>query len=175
MIKDILFNNIIKDILVFEGGYSNDKNDPGGETNFGISKKAYPNIGIKYLNEKQAKDIYYNDYWLKCKCHKLPGPIAIFLFDTSINIGQTKAIKILQKASNVKRDGIIGPITLASIKSRGNMQIIKKMAMLRIMFYMRLSNFNKYGNGWLQRTIGISILSFLKGSRELKKRVGDRN
>ena len=34
-------------ILQTEGGYVNDPADPGGETKYGISKKAYPTVDIK--------------------------------------------------------------------------------------------------------------------------------
>ena len=38
------FETAVNTTLQYEGGYVNDPNDPGGETNFGISKKAYPNL-----------------------------------------------------------------------------------------------------------------------------------
>ena len=36
-----LFDAAVSYVLKWEGGYSNDPDDPGGETNFGISKRAY--------------------------------------------------------------------------------------------------------------------------------------
>ena len=41
------FNEIIEVVLKHEGGYVNDPNDLGGETNFGITKRFYPNVDIK--------------------------------------------------------------------------------------------------------------------------------
>ena len=41
------FTEAIGVILYHEGGYVNDKDDPGGETMMGISKRAYPNLDIK--------------------------------------------------------------------------------------------------------------------------------
>ena len=41
------FEEIIDNVLESEGGYVNDKDDPGGETNMGISKRAYPDLDIK--------------------------------------------------------------------------------------------------------------------------------
>ena len=41
-----------------EGGYINHPDDPGGETNFGISKKQFPKLDIKNLTRKDAKEIY---------------------------------------------------------------------------------------------------------------------
>lgn len=41
------FDDAVEIVLKHEGGYVNDKKDPGGETNMGISKRAYPHIDIK--------------------------------------------------------------------------------------------------------------------------------
>ena len=44
--KSMTFDEIIDNVLESEGGYVNDKDDAGGETNMGISKKAYPDLDI---------------------------------------------------------------------------------------------------------------------------------
>ncbi|KKK60142.1 hypothetical protein LCGC14_3027340, partial [marine sediment metagenome] len=48
------FEKAIPIVLKHEGGYVHDKLDPGGETNFGISKRAYPMVDIKNLTQEQA-------------------------------------------------------------------------------------------------------------------------
>ena len=48
------FEEIIDNVLESEGGYVNDKDDPGGETNMGISKRAYPDLDIKNLTREEA-------------------------------------------------------------------------------------------------------------------------
>lgn len=55
-------NEIICSTMVKEGGYSNNPDDPGGETNYGISKKYHPNLDIPSLTKLQAFDIY-GQYW----------------------------------------------------------------------------------------------------------------
>ena len=52
------FDRFIKIIFANEGG---DKivNDSGGVTKWGISKKAYPDIDIERLTQKEAREIYY--------------------------------------------------------------------------------------------------------------------
>ena len=52
------FNKIIEKVLKHEGGYVNDPTDLGGETNYGITKRFYPDVDIKNLTEEQAKEIY---------------------------------------------------------------------------------------------------------------------
>jgi len=36
------FQQAFERTIGFEGGYANDPRDPGGETKYGISKRAYP-------------------------------------------------------------------------------------------------------------------------------------
>ena len=101
-------------VLKMEGGYTVDPNDPGGETNFGISKKSYPSLDIKDLSVDLATEIYRLDYWQECRCDELPSALAISVFDTAVNQGVTKAKRLLQIALDVKVDGIIGDKTIAA-------------------------------------------------------------
>ena len=43
------FDEIIDLTLEHEGGYVHDPSDLGGETNFGIAKRFYPDVDIKNL------------------------------------------------------------------------------------------------------------------------------
>lgn len=82
-------------VLSWEGGYVNNPDDPGGETNFGISKKAYPDLNIKSLTLEDAKAIYKHDYWDKMNCDNLCYPFDIMAFDTAVNMGISRASTIL--------------------------------------------------------------------------------
>ena len=57
----------------------NDPHDAGGETNFGISKRQYPNLDIKNLTKQQAADIYKRDYYAKVKGDSMPAWLALLL------------------------------------------------------------------------------------------------
>ncbi len=71
-----------------EGGYVSNKNDPEGETKWGISKRSYPNIDIKNLTMERAKKIYYCDFWVKGKFEEIRDErVAIKLFDLAVNVG----------------------------------------------------------------------------------------
>jgi len=51
-------------VLQHEGGYTPGlAGDAGGETNFGISKAAFPDLDIANLTVEQAKEIYRDKYW----------------------------------------------------------------------------------------------------------------
>jgi hypothetical protein len=85
------FDKALSFVLSWEGGYSNDPNDAGGETNFGISKRAYPNEDIKNMTMDRAMEIYRNDYWNACNCDDLPYPLDMVIFDTAVNMGVGRA------------------------------------------------------------------------------------
>ena len=146
------FNKAVKIILHHEGGYVNDKRDPGGETNFGISKRAYPLVDIKNLTIEEATDIYYKDYWLAASCEKMNYSSALNVFDMAVNAGVGTSIKLMQRALNVKDDGYIGPISLAAINNSSE-TLYNEFVGERIKHYGSLSIWDVYMNGWVNRTI----------------------
>jgi len=79
------FNLAVDFVLKHEGGYSNDPNDPGGETNFGISKRYHPDVDVKNLTVEGAEQIYKAQYWDAYHCDDLPFPIDIIAMDTVVN------------------------------------------------------------------------------------------
>lgn len=145
---DTAFDLVIK----AEGGYVNDPNDPGGETKYGISKRAYPDLDIASLTLQQAKDIYYADYWCEIEGDVLPCPLNIYVFDSAVNQGTKTAIKLLQRALGLPDDGVIGPKTLAAIKSMKFPRTVETWFMThRAVHYASLPNFRMYGKGWMHR------------------------
>lgn len=139
------------DILIgHEGGYVNDPRDPGGETKYGISKRAYPKENIKDLTLAQAKAIYYRDYWLKCGCDKAPAA-AFDVFDMAVNSGVGASIKTLQRAAGVTPDGAIGPVTQRAIGAMDPERLAARFNGWRLDFLNDLPTWPTYGRGWAQR------------------------
>src|SRR6266576_5386633 len=94
------FHRVLSFTIPWEGGYVNDPDDPGGETNWGISKRYHPDVDIKNLTPEQAAEIYYNDYYVPSGAVALQEPEATVVFDTAVNLGADKA-----KDWYVKTDG----------------------------------------------------------------------
>ena len=86
-------------ILKEEGGYVNDPDDPGGETNMGISRRQYPNEDIKGMTTIRATELYRHDYWLKYGCDKLHWPMNLYVFDAAVNMHPT-IVKKLRRDSH---------------------------------------------------------------------------
>ena len=108
--------------LKWEGGYANHPNDPGGETKFGISKRAHPDVEIADLTIEDAQAIYRAKYWNRSAGALEPSPgsesLGAALLDFSIHSGVSRAVKELQAVSGVEPDGEIGPITRAAVERR---------------------------------------------------------
>ena len=142
-------------------GYSIDPNDPGGETKYGLSKTANPDINIKSLNWATAQYIYYNRYWVPSKCDYMPGRIGALMFDSAVNVGITEAAKFLQRSLSVVDDGNIGPITLAAVNTVDPIVLCNSICDQRIHYYNLIvahrPSQNEYLKGWLNRVSDIRV------------------
>lgn len=134
------FKKAIGPTLVFEGGYTNDPNDPGGATNFGISLRFLRDANeyelgdidkdgdidandVKQLTVDRAIQIYKKHFWDKYNYGLLHDQdIANKLFDMTVNMGPSQSHKIAQRAlravgiKGVVDDGILGPRSLEAIQ-----------------------------------------------------------
>ena len=150
------FYKAVEFVLKHEGYYSNDPKDAGGETKFGISKRAYPNLDIKNLTREQAIDIYKRDYWDKLPAG-LPAVIHCVLFDCAVNTGISRAIRLLQSAIKANPDGQWGRLSQTALNKLSANEVLLRFATERVMFYSALSTFNRFGKGWVNRTISTVI------------------
>lgn len=146
-----VWNTAFDLLMLNEGGYVNDPKDSGGETKYGISKKAYPNVDIPNLTIEQAKEIYKKDYWDRCKCDYLPDCLSVAVFDFAVNSGIKTAIKKLQIVLGVSVDGIIGNQTIGACNRLSPKKILKDYMNLRLDYLMSLKQWSIYGKGWVAR------------------------
>lgn len=127
------FDTAVAFVLKHEGGYVNDPKDPGGETKYGISKRAYPGLDIKALTEDGAKAIYRRDYWDKSGAPDM-GNLALLHFDTAVNIG-VGAAKMIFRATGS----------------------LEEYALLRIERYLAIVKAKptsaRFLHGWVRRTV----------------------
>lgn len=158
------FNDAFEEIIGLEGGYVNDPDDPGGETKWGISKRAYPNLNIASLTIEDAKEIYWKDYWNWLGLAVLNDQeMAVELFEQGINFGNRISVQHVQYGINllggeVVVDGFIGPQTLKAINDlcTPEMKILHKiMNGLQFKRYLEIIEARpvqkKYFVGWLKR------------------------
>jgi lysozyme family protein len=156
------FDEIIEVVLEHEGGYVNDPDDPGGETNFGIAKRSHPDVDIKNLTKDGAKEIYRKHYWDRNKVESLSEELRHIYFDMCVNQGKSRAVKILQKATNAKGaklevDGGLGPATIGAIKK--HKPELERVRSYRVLHYANLvfkkPEQERFWFGWFKRALGV--------------------
>jgi lysozyme family protein len=138
-------------LIEYEGRYVNDPNDPGGETNWGISKRAYPNFIIKDLTREDAYNIYKRDFWDVLQADNLPDSITFQLFDFAVNSGISTAIRYFQRALGVADDGHFGPVSKEAAIGTAEWVMIMNLNAERLDFMTRLYNWDYASKGWARR------------------------
>jgi len=145
------FEKAINRLLGHEGEYVNNPADPGGETNWGISKRSYPNLDIKNLSREQAIALYHRDFWQVIHGDQLPEGIGYQLLDYAVNSGCATAMRALQRAVGVADDGHIGPVTLLAINNMQPHDLVMNLLAERLEFMTKLSNWPNASRGWSRR------------------------
>lgn len=145
------FDVIFDRTLGHEGGYVNNPKDPGGETNWGISKRSYPSLDIKNLTREAAKAIYKRDFWIPLNADKLHPAVAYQLFDFAVNSGIYTAIRYFQRALGVADDGHWGQISQDAAEGTADSDQIMRLLAERLDFMTRLHGWEEFGRGWARR------------------------
>lgn len=162
------FGSALDVVLGHEGGYVDHPHDRGGATNFGITQATYDAFRathdflprpVSMIEPAEVRAIYHRRYWLAGHCDKLPTPVDLAHFDACVNHGLRRAAKDLQRVVGVGVDGIIGPVTLAGVRSMPPMRIVEQMLRLRLGLYRRLalrdSTQRSFVLGWLGRVLDL--------------------
>ena len=149
------FQQIFDRLIGHEGGYVNDLQDPGGETNWGVTKRTAQAHGytgnMKTMTRQQAYEIYRRAFWLRYNCEQMPDAVAYQFFDAAVNHGFGNASRMLQRAVGVLDDGIIGKYSLEAINRNPISDTLMVLNGERLNFYTRLKNFDRFGKGWVNR------------------------
>ena len=149
------FQQIFDRLIGHEGGYVNDLQDPGGETNWGVTKRTAQANGytgnMKTMTRQQAYEIYRRAFWLRYNCEQMPDAVAYQFFDAAVNHGFGNASRMLQRAVGVLDDGIIGKYSLEAINRNPISDTLMVLNGERLNFYTRLKNFDRFGKGWVNR------------------------
>ena len=132
------FDSAFEIVVGIEGNYSNDPNDPGGETKYGISKRAHPSLDIANLTLEDAKAIYKKEYWDVLGLDNEPWYLQLNLFDIAVNEGQNLARSL-----------------------RARYPYLPDLVVARVDHYWTDPHFERFGHGWLRRVAKIAALGSL--------------
>ncbi|WP_375650689.1 glycosyl hydrolase 108 family protein [Bartonella sp. OT172YNZD] len=143
------FNTAYNATLDFEGR-SYVQNDSGSPSFWGLNAKAHPEIpDVSKLTEGEIKKIYYKDYWLPLNADNLPEKIRYIAFDTAVNMGVKKTLKLLKES-----DG--DPNQFLDLRQNHYDTLVKQNP----------EKYGKYQKGWAKRVGSL---------REMVGFVGQRN
>lgn len=152
------FDQAFERLIGHEGGYVNHPDDPGGETNWGITLRTARAEGyfgpMLDLTREQAREIYRTAYWGRAKADQYDGAIAFQVFDAAVNHGIGQAVRFLQRAVGVADDGVVGPVTLGAVRAMSVTDVLARFNAERLDFYTRLSTWPTFGRGWARRVAG---------------------
>jgi len=161
------YDESLKAVLEWEGGYTNDAADPGGPTNWGITifdarmywKADATAQDVRQMPLSVAKDIYQSKYWDALRCDEMPPGVDYCVFDYGVNSGISRSAKVLQRLLGVAVDGRIGNETLEALQSADPKRIIGDMCDERLAFLQQLRTWPTFGNGWGRRVRGVRTIS----------------
>ena len=141
-----------------EGGYVNNPQDPGGETNMGIAKRYHPNEDIKNLTRERANALLYKEVWNWNGINTLPAEIKGFVFDHGIRTSPQNAIETTHQTLEIDPVGdIIGKTTLERLKNANYNEFLHKYKKLVHEQDKNRRGYGEFGAGWDNRTEGYHI------------------
>jgi lysozyme family protein len=123
------FESAVNEVLGEEAGYVNNPADPGGETKWGISKRAFPDVDIANLSRDDAKAIYRAHYWEPLAPFGLSGKYQLVAFEAAVNQGLSR-VKPWLVAAEGQLDWFMAE---------------------RALSYFSDSKFPTFGKGWIRR------------------------
>jgi lysozyme family protein len=164
LFKSRIFNHTLKWEGVFDikkgGTLHNVKGDSGGWTIWGIAYNYNKEIFIDLADFKdttyeEAAAIAYIKYYRAIQAFILPEESRLMYFDTAYNMGNMRAIKIMQECAGVTADGIIGPITREKMAHVCEECLYRKRDTVYNSLVRANRSLGKFLKGWLNRSAAI--------------------
>lgn len=175
------FQIALEDLLAYEGGYSNNSNDAGGETVFGIARVFWPgwpgwplvdvlkreHQNLVELNHALRADVgvmaqvgvfYHTNYWYFDKLES--QVVANKMLDMEVNFGKGSAIRMLQEGlvklgHRIDVDGRLGSDTLTVLQNEKEPEVLRALralsALHRIHRILSRPDQVQFAEGWAWR------------------------
>ena len=139
------YGDCLARLLAHEGGYTNNRHDPGGQTNFGITildyrkyvKPGGPPPTSRPCRSRRPDRIHRAKYWDAERCDELPAGVDDCVFDYGVNSGIGRSKNVLQPGVGVNADGVIGRETMTAIGQRAPDDIVNAICDERLRFSNR--------------------------------------
>ena len=158
------FNLAFENVLKNEGGFTNDPQDSGGATNWGITihdlsvylRRSASVEEVRRMSKLTARAIYKSKYWDSLSLDAVNDDgVALVIFDQGVLRGIGTIARAVQRILGVVVDGHFGPKTLAAINAADPGWLITKIEQQAEEAYreiVRRSPKNqKFLKGWINR------------------------
>ena len=157
------YNHAFERLMENEGLWlTNIKDDNGGETFAGITRKWYPDWkGWEYIDNNEnppielIKNFYKVNFWDMVKGDDLLPCKAFSIFDFAVNVGIGNAVRMAQTVAECKADGILGNKSIDAIEDTPC--FLEKYALRKVKYYATLcskdASQKKFLLGWINRTM----------------------
>ena len=153
------FRRCVDEVLRHEGGYVDHLRDPGGCTNFGITRATLERwrgrptncVEVRAMSALEARQIYRARYWNGIRGDDLPAGVDLMVFDAAVNSGPANSARWLQRAIGAEMDGAIGPVTLAGVSRSYAPALIEILYNTRMAFLRGRDTWPDFGRGWTNR------------------------
>ena len=166
-------DQMIADVIQREGKYTNDPDDKGGPTKYGITLATLATYrgrpmtaaDVANLSTYEAALIYRANFYHSPRIDSLPAELQPVVFDVGVNSGPPRAVMLLQKALHmltgnfIAADGEIGPQVCGTaqnaITKYGIAAVVNGVVEQRLQWYDTCVAENpadeKYLDGWKTR------------------------
>lgn len=138
--------------------------DPGGLTVDGVTQVIYdryrarihaPLRPVTKSTKAERDAIFKQDFWDQYDISRLPPSVALWAYDSVVNLPARRAIKGMQEILGVTADGFIGPITEAAARRNYGVLLIKALILWRQNYYhtrvVEKPAKKEFLKGWLRR------------------------
>lgn len=182
-------------VLGLEGFWSNDPDDRGGATKFGISLRYLKNLpdrdkdgftdgdlnrdgvvdinDVRYCTLDHAYAIYRDGFWRPMKCDQLPTGADLVIFCAAVNHGVDGATRLVQEALGLNVDGDFGPVTTRAVRTTPLATFFPDFLSHRARFYADIvradSSQAKWLRGWFRRLFLVQAQALLANVREMAR------
>jgi len=159
----------------WEGGFVFHPEDPGGATNFGITRSVLESWrgrpvsveDVRTMTIDEARRIFFVRYWQPLRGDDVPWPLALMTYNAGVNTGPRRGGKFLQRTlnslgANLKIDGRIGKRTIAAASDVAVDQAVTDFSAILDAYYRGLHHFPTFGKGWLNRLRDITAIALNK-------------
>lgn len=157
-----IFPVCLNQVLLSEGGFVDDKDDPGGATNLGVTQFTYDAYrrrtkqtpqSVRLITRAEAGSIYRDSYWAALHCSTFAFPMAFILFDTCVQWGAHGTIELLMECPMMAGVKVEDALVVAATKPASLLagQLYSRRAAFRLARVAKKPTQLKFLLGWQRR------------------------